>query len=354
MPYRSLERRALRLMLSLPPPILRAVAGGGVVHRAGRTLDPRLQFLGAMREKKAPGDGLDPLEARRDYAAGARWLGADLSRGVTVEAETIEGPRGPIPARVYRPANRDRDAPVMVYAPCEGGVIADLDAAEAFCGLLAESLKGVVLSVAPRTAPEHRFPAGLEDVLAAFRHARDHAGDYGAPPGRAAIGGESVGAAFAAATTQILKSAGEAQPAFQLLLYPCLDMANPAAAATRPDVYPFARPPLSWFIGHYMGPEADPADPTLSPLRAPSLAGLAPAIVAAAGFDPLRDQGKDYALRLRDAGVAVTYRAYDSLPHGFTAMAGASRDAQAACREIAGLARQALVADAVDRAMAAP
>jgi acetyl esterase/lipase len=198
-----------------------------------------------------------------------------------------------------------------------------------------------VLSVDYRLAPEHRFPAGLEDVLAAYRWARDNAGRFGASD--VAIGGDSVGGNFAAIVCQELKRTGEPQPAAQLLIYPCTDVGSETPSMTTyADAFPLTRPLMDWFIGHYLGPDADPADPRLSPLKAKDLSGLAPAVIATAGFDPMVDQGEAYARRLRAAGVPVDYRCYDGLCHAFTAFTGAVPAADAACREIAGLVRARL------------
>jgi acetyl esterase/lipase len=200
-----------------------------------------------------------------------------------------------------------------------------------------------VLSVDYRLAPEHRFPAGLEDVLAAYRWGRDNAARFGAPAGRCAIGGDSMGGNFAAVICQALERAGEPQPDLQLLVYPCVDVAcESASMTTYADAFPLSRPLMDWFIGHYMGPQDDPKDLRLSPLLEPDLMGLAPAVVVTAGFDPLLDQGEAYARRLKAAGVPVVYRCYDSLAHGFTAFTGAVPCADVACREIAGLVREGL------------
>jgi acetyl esterase/lipase len=233
---------------------------------------------------------------------------------------------------------------VLVYAHMGGGVIGDLETAHVFCTVLAKLARCPVLSVDYRLAPENRFPAGFEDVLAAYRWARDNAVlVFGAPPGHAAIGGDSMGGAFAAALCQELKRLGEPQPALQLLIYPAVDLASESASMTTyADAYPLSRALMDWFVGHYLGPNDDPADPRLSPIRAADLAGLAPAVIATAGFDPLVDQGEAYARRLQAAGVPLTYRCYDALAHGFTAMAGAVPLADAACREIAGLVRETL------------
>ena len=266
------------------------------------------------------------------------------------ETLSIDGPNssgggGQLPLRAYRPAEQDADAPLIVFAHFGGGVIGDLETCHAFCGILARIARTAVLSVDYRLAPDHRFPAGLDDVLAAYRWGRDNAARFGARPGTAAIGGDSMGGNFAAIVAQEMQRTGEAQPALQLLIYPAVDVASETASmSTYADAYPLSRPIMDWFMGHYMGPDADPADPRLSPNKAADLSGLAPAVVITAGFDPLVDQGEAYAKRLKAAGVPVTYRCYDSLAHGFTAFTGAVPAADAACREVARLVGEAFVA----------
>ncbi|MFN3584246.1 alpha/beta hydrolase [Phenylobacterium sp.] len=337
----AVQRFAVRALLSLPAPVLRLMAGGGVVYRGGRTLDPRLQFLAAQARKAPPMQSLSVEEARRSEENAIAQVSGDPEPGVRWEDLTIPGAAGDIPARAYRPEVQDPSAPLMVWAHMGGGVIGSIGTTHAFCTLLARIARCAVLSVDYRLSPEHRFPAGLEDVLAAYRFGRDNAGRFGAPDGHAAIGGDSMGGNFAAIVCQELRKAGEPQPALQLLVYPCTDVASQSASMqTYGDAFPLSRPMMDWFMGHYLGPGDDPADPRLSPLRARSLKGLAPAVVATAGFDPLVDQGEAYAKKLRDAGVPVAYRCYDGLAHAFTAFTGAVPAADVACREIAGLVRE--------------
>lgn len=337
------QRLVLRKLLGLPGPILRLLSGGAVVYQGGRTLDPRLQFLAARARGAPPMTLMNPEEARRANTQFIDALSGDPEPGVTYDYVAIEGPGGAIPARAYRPAVQDPAAPLMVYAHFGGGVIGDIETCHAFCTVLARTGRAPVLSVDYRLAPEHRFPAGLEDVLAAYRFGRDNAARFGAPAGVAAIGGDSMGGNFAAVICQELKRAGEPQPVLQLLIYPCVDVASQTASMTTyADAFPLSRPLMDWFIGHYMGPGDDPADPRLSPIRQKDLAGLAPALVVTAGFDPLIDQGLEYARALKKAGVPVVYRCYDSLAHGFTAFAGAVPAADVACREVAGLVREGL------------
>ena len=340
MPSPATQRMMVRKLLSLPIPMLRLMAGGGVVYQGGRTLDPRLQYLASQSRGAPPMTVMTPEEARRASAMALAVTGGDLEPGVRIETLVIPGPGGDIPARVYRSDSQDPQAPLMVFAHFGGGVIGDLETCQAFCSILAKTARGPVLSVDYRLAPEHRFPAGLEDVLAAYRWAKDNAERFGAPLAQAAIGGDSMGGNFAAVICQELKKAGEPQPVLQLLIYPWVDVVcESASMTTYGDAFPLTRATLDWFAGHYMGPGDSPADPRLSPLRAPDLSGLAPAIVVTAGFDPLLDQGEAYARRLKEAGAPVVYRCYDGLAHAFTAFTGAVPCADVACREVAGLVR---------------
>jgi acetyl esterase len=338
----AVQKVLIKVLLSLPTPVLRALSGSGVVYQGGRTLDPRFQFLAASAKRLPAMSSLSAQDARAASAQGLAAMTGKPEAGVRVENLTIEGPGGTIRARAYRPAEQDSSAPLMVFAHFGGGVIGDLETSEIFCQILARIARCAVLSVDYRLAPEHRFPAGLEDVLAAYRWGRDNAARFGAPTGVAAIGGDSMGGNFAAVVAQEMKRAGEAQPALQLLIYPAVDVASETQSMTTyADAYPLSRDTMNWFMGHYIGPDADPADPRLSPIKTEDLSGLAPAVVVTAGFDPLTDQGECYAKRLKDAGVPVIYRCYDSLAHGFTAFTGAIPPADTACREIAGFVRQA-------------
>lgn len=337
----AVQRLILRGMLSLPTPILRLMSGGGVVYQGGRTLDPRFQFLANAGKGAPPMASLSPQIARAGSAQALLAVAGKLEPGVRTEALSIEGPRGPIPLRAYRPDGQDPASPVMVYAHMGGGVIGDLETCDVFCSILAKAARCAVISVDYRLAPEHRFPAGLEDVLAAYRWARSNTGRFGAPEGRVAIGGDSMGGNFAAIIAQEMKRLGEPQPFLQLLIYPATDLTSDAPSMTTyGDAYPLSRQTMDWFIGQYLPADASPSDVRASPLLEPDLSGLAPAVVVTAGFDPLNDQGEAYAKRLKDAGVPVAFRCYDALAHAFTAFTGAIPCADVACREIAGLVRE--------------
>ena len=343
MPDPVVQKLALRTLTSLPSPILRALSGGGVVYRGGRTLDPVMQFL-TYAARNAPQLWTLPVEeARRTAAQAFAAVAPRPVRGVKWEAIPVDGGAGPLPARAYRPELQDAQAPVFLYLHMGGGVLGGLETAHAFCTRLADGLRAAVIAIDYRLAPEHRFPAGLEDALAAYRWLRDHAETFGAPAGHVAVAGESMGATFAAAICQALKRAGEPQPALQVLAYPMVDLVSETPSMTTyADAYPLSRRLIDWTTGFYLKPEDDPGDVRLSPLRAPDLAGLAPAVLITAGYDPLLDQGEAYARRLMAAGVPTLYRTYDNLTHAFLAFAGAAPAAAMAAAEVVGLVRSAL------------
>jgi acetyl esterase len=337
----AIQNTLLKAALSLPRPLLRLLSGGGVEYRGGRTLDPRFQFLASHGRGLPALDKVTPQEARLISVQMIKGLDGRLEPGVALETLTIETESGPLRARAYRPSDQDAAAPVMVYAHMGGGVIGNLDTGHLFCGILAAVGRCAVLSVDYRLAPEDRFPAGLDDVLAAYRWARANASRFGAPVGVAAIGGDAVGGNFAAVICQELRRHGEPQPALQLMIYPVVDVASETQSMTTyADAYPLSRDLMAWFMGHYLGPGDDPAEPRVSPIKAADLSGLAPAVIATAGFDPLVDQGEAYAKRLGAAGTPVAYRCYDALAHGFTAFTSLVPAADIACREIAGLVRE--------------
>lgn len=338
----AIQKSILRAVLSLPRPVLRAASGGRAVYVGGRTLDPRFQFLVHAAKHYASVEGLSEDKARQVRAQQLALVTGRREPGVRLEDLTIDGPRGPFPARLYRPIEQDPEMPIMVYAHGED-LDDDLDSGDVFCSILARCGHTPILAVPARPSPDRRFPACLADVLAAYRFSRDHADRFGAPPGFAAIGGSSVGGAFAAVVCQELRALGEPQPSLQLLVYPWVDMSSDS-----PSMTDYADSTLAvaeedpWAADRFLGPEDDPSDPRVSPARARDLSALAPAVVITAGFDPLVDQGEDYARRLRAAGVPLVYRCYDHLVHGFTAFTGAVPAADVACREIAGLMREGL------------
>ncbi len=346
----ALLRMILKTVLSAPNPILRGVAGGGVVWRGGRTLDPKLQFLWKAWFKPRPLTEVTPEEARAGWSELVAAMGLKPPKGVKSETILLDGPAGALTTRLHRPADQDLDAPLLVWFHGGGGVVGDLDTCDGICALLAAETRSAVLAPAYRLAPEERFPAGYEDAEAALAWAAASAERYGALG--VAVGGESVGAAFAAALCQAAVGGEGPQPGYQLLICPLLDAAAGDLGSMKAygDLWPLTREGLDWLLGHYLGPEADPGDTRLSPLRAASVEGLAPAVIVSAGFDPLGDQAVAYARRLRDAGVPMRLRVHDGLTHAFPAFAGVVPAAAAACRDAGREVRAMIEAKAAPKA----
>jgi len=259
-------------------------------------------------------------QARR----GMRALFVDLRHPTTLpEVGSIaDATAGDFPVRVYRPAASD-PLPTVVFLHGGGWVFGDLDTADPVCRMLCRDVEAVVVSVDYRRAPEARFPAAVDDAWAAYQWVVEHVDEYGGDRNRVAVGGDSAGANLAAVVAQQAADA-DVPLAAQMLVYPAVDMLGkyPSRDENPPGLMTLAD--MRWTAEHYVGmTEDDPRaaelarDPRLSPLLAPSLAGLAPAVVVTAEYDPLRDEGNAYARALEKAGVRVEHREFPGLVHGF-------------------------------------
>lgn len=251
-----------------------------------------------------------------------------------VEPVEIPGPAGAVGARLYVPPGSRGQVPLLVYYHGGGWVIGDLDTHDNPCRFLAANSGAAVLSVDYRLAPEHPFPAAVEDAWAAYAWAAADAGGLGCDPARIAVGGDSAGANLAAAVCLHARDAGAPPPAMQLLIYPVTQVGEetPSRELFR-EGFLLTRRSMDYFEQNYLPQAEDHADPRVSILRADDLSGLSPAYVAIAGFDPLRDEGEAYALRMRDAGSRVTLRNHPGLVHTYanlTAICPSARHAMLA------------------------
>jgi acetyl esterase len=302
-------RAALRTALRAPAPLRRRLVGEPPRNDRGVALDRDVHLMLRLEERVFGGLARGEPAAARASMRRAIEIAASRPLRCAVRDARVAG----VPVRVYGDAG-----PPFVYLHGGGWVQGDLDTHDALCRRIAVEAGRVVTSVGYRLAPEHPFPAGLEDVVAVLR----------ALPG-AEVGGDSAGGNLAAAACLVLRDAGDPLPARQVLIYPALDQRRVA-----PSHRLFARgflltaADMDWFQGHYRF--GDPLDPRASPLLAPDLRGLPPAVVATAGFDPLRDEGEAYAAALRVAGVPVVHLDEAALVHGYANMDGAVRAADAA------------------------
>ncbi|MDP1027000.1 alpha/beta hydrolase [Sphingomonas sp. KR1UV-12] len=225
-----------------------------------------------------------------------------------------------VPLRLYRPVERpggpEAPLPLLVFLHGGGWLLGDLDTHDAPCRWLCAKAGCAVLAVGYRLAPEHPFPAALDDTMTAFRWARANAAALGCDPRQVAIGGESAGANLAAAMTLVVRDGGEAPPVFQLLVHPPTDLRMQQPSFDEVSLPGLSRSFLADCIGAYAG-AASLDDARLSPLRADDLSGLPPAIVITVENDPLRDDGEQYGLALARAGNDVRMQRLPGLPHGF-------------------------------------
>jgi acetyl esterase len=277
---------------------------------------------------------------------------------VAQDARTFEGPKvgldevrelefpGPtknIPARLYVPDGTDSEAALVVYFHGGGFVVGDLDTHDNTCRFLARSSGARVISVDYRRAPESPFPAPLDDALAAFRAVVDTAHELGGHPGRVGVAGDSAGGNLAVGVARLCRRDGDRGPAFALLFYPWLDLAHkrPSYRLFGEGFY-LTESDLDWYAARYLARADDAHDPRCSPLQADQLTGLPPTYVATAGFDPLRDDGEEFARRLREANVPVALRRHAGLIHGFANTVSVGHVGREAVLEAAGALRLGL------------
>lgn len=290
-----------------------------------------------------PREEMSVEEMRQSYSALS--LVESRPEMASVTDRTIPGPGGDIPVRVYVPTTEPGPRPALVYFHGGGFVIGDLDTHDGTVRAVAEASGATVVSVDYRRAPEHRFPAAVDDCLAAVRWVAGNGAALDVDPARLAVGGDSAGGNLATVVAQQLAAAGGPSLRFQLLVYPVTD-----ATMTHPSIdenaegYFLTKDTMTWFLDHYLGEGDDPTDPRVSPLHAPdeALAGLPPALVVTAEFDPLRDEGEAYGARLAAAGVETTVTRYDGVIHGFFSMRDLVPEGKAAIDQAGAALRSAL------------
>lgn len=318
----TLSRVTMPAVAHVPDPVKRVLLGRRTVTVDGNTLDTTLQFVLAAQRTA----GVNGLLASDDVTVARRQLRTlsaiiDVEVAVGVREVDVPGPAGALRARHYTPVNAaDGHPPLLVFFHGGGFVVGDLDTHDGLCRLICRDAGMHVLSVDYRLAPEDPAPAAAQDCLAAYRWAVAHADDLGADPRRIAVGGDSAGGNLAAVVCQRVRAEADVPaPALQFLIYPATNFAGETRSKTLfSEGFFLTKRHMDWFQDTYLsGDLTDPADPAVSPLLADDLTGLPPALVLTAGFDPLRDEGEAYARALSVAGVAVDYRCYGPMIHGF-------------------------------------
>jgi acetyl esterase len=320
-----IERAVTLTFLALPAAVLRRIVGPPRRSPEGLELEVQTQALiWLMRVSGQPElDEGGVAKGRRSMDRTGSLLAPRVD-DVTIEDRAVPGAAGPRRVRIYTPASaRGRAAPGLVWFHGGGFVVGSIDSHDGICRVLASGAGVVVVSVDYRLAPEHRFPAAVEDAIAATRWLLDHASSVGIDPAAVAVGGDSAGGNLSAVVAQTLKREPR-RPAFQLLVYPATDCTRSMASHRHfREGFILTERSIEWFTENYLPAKSFETDPRASPLFATDLRGLAPALVLTGGFDPLRDEGLAYAEKMRAAGVEVEHVCAEGSVHGFINMTGA-------------------------------
>jgi acetyl esterase len=323
----------------------RRLLEGHRISRGGRTMDPKAQIVGEfVKSIRVPGYFPPLPELRQQLRTMVTLMDEPAPPLARVEDVAIPGPAGPLPARVYDAA-RERGAarPAVAYFHGGGWVQGDLETHHGLCARLALRSGAVVVAVDYRLAPEHPFPAAVEDGLAAYRWLRAHGAGIGVDPARIAVAGDSAGGNLAAVVSQQAARAREPVPTCQVLIYPALDFTlDTPSHRELADAHVIPRDRIEWYADQYLPSGIDRLDPRASPLRFDDLSGQPPTLVITAGFDPLRDEGHAYARRLTAAKVDVVDREYPGQIHAFVSLTKAIPQGLAATNEVADYLRKTL------------
>jgi len=304
-----------------------------------RELDPQLiELLRSLQDTGAPElQTLCPADAREAYAKGVELLAGHGTRVARVVDTRIGASEGHLSVRIYYPeCGHDRPLPLVVYFHGGGWSFGSIETHDNVCRTICTNALSIVASIEYRLAPEHKFPQAVSDAIAASKWARNSARALGGDPARIVLAGDSSGANLAAVAALAARDDGESDFFCQLLIYPATDlsMSYPSHRSFG-NGYRLTRPLMIWSSTNYLRDGTDMMDGRASPLFADDHSGLPSAIIITAGYDPLRDEGAAYASKLRDAGVEVEYRCFDSLIHGFINLTGAVDAATTALDEIA-------------------
>ncbi len=336
------QHQVARVLAGLPPSVQVRLSGRPPVRLDGDTLAPEMQLSLRVLDRRgetqpAAGSPTEARLARRRLAA--VYAGTPVQVGSVADVEIDAAV--PVRGRHYAPAEIGGPHPMLVYYHGGGFTYGDLDTHDGVCRMLCRHAGAHVLAVDYRLAPEHRFPAAVLDARAALAWAHANAAALGADPRRVGVGGDSAGGNLAAVVAQLAAHDGGPPPVLQLLIYPATDFTTRRRSRDLfGEGFLLTDPEMNWFETNYLGPErADASDPRASPLLADDLSRLAPALVVTAAFDPLRDEGEEYARALQRAGTPATLRRFPGFLHAFIAAAGVSRGCRDAVLEIAGATR---------------
>jgi acetyl esterase len=300
--------------------------------------DAAAVYQAFLESGRPPYDTVSPSEARELYLQGRVVTNPEPPELKSVAPLAIPAPHGAIPARIYTPLKLHQDnglASCLVFFHGGGWVIGDLDSHDVVCRKLADAGEMVVIAVDYRRAPEDKFPAAFDDAFSATKWIAANARQLGVDASHLVVGGDSAGGNLAAVVAIAARDAGGPAIAGQMLIYPVTDLSMTHPSHREPETsLLLSHSLIHWFRDHYLAGGADVGDWRASPLKAKMLAGLPPAYVLIAGADPLRDEGDEYAAKLKQAGVPVTYRTFPGQFHGFFTMGKLLEQANVAAREI--------------------
>jgi len=302
--------------------------------------DAAAVYKAFQEANRPPYESGTPTQARAMYLAARAVANPQPPELESVKPLSIPAPHGTIPARIYRPKTvrkTDGDcAPCLVFYHGGGWVIGDLDSHDVVCRKLAHEGKLIVISIDYRLAPEHKFPAAVEDAITAAKWVKANATKLGVDFYKLMVGGDSAGGNLAAVVALAARDVDGPKLIGQVLIYPATDFAMTHPSHSEPDTsILLTHSVIKWFCNHYLNGPADIDNWKASPARAKTLAGLPPAYVLTAGGDPLRDEGDEYAARLKAANVPVTHRHFPGQFHGFFTMGKLLQQANLAVTDIA-------------------
>jgi acetyl esterase len=317
---------------------------GHRIRLGSRTMDPKAQIVGEfVKSIRVPGYFPPLPELRQQLRTMVTLMDEPAPALPRIEDLRIPGPAGEIPIRVYASRVGGSPLPAVAYFHGGGWVQGDLETHHGLCARLAQHAGVLVAAVDYRLAPEHKFPAAVDDCLAAYRWLRERGREITADATRVAVAGDSAGGNLSAVISQLAAAGGMPVPTCQVLIYPAVDFSFETDSHRElVDGHVIPRERVLWYMEQYLRSDADKADLRASPLRAPHLAGQPPALIVTAGFDPLRDEGRAYGDRLREAGVEVVYREYPGQIHAFVSLTKAIPQGMACTLEVADYLRQRL------------
>ena len=317
---------------------------GHRIRLGERTMDPKAQIVGEfVKSIRKPGYFPPLPELRQQLRTMVTLMDEPAPALARIEDIRLPGPAGGIPARLYAPSAGGAPLPVVAYFHGGGWVQGDLETHHGLCARLAKHAGVLVVAIDYRLAPEHKFPAAVEDCVAAYRWLRAHARGLGGDGARVAVAGDSAGGNLSAVVSQLTAAGATPAPTCQALIYPAVDFSfDTDSHRDLENGHVIPRDRVLWYMEQYLRSEADKADLRAAPLRAPSLAGQPPTLIVTAGFDPLRDEGHAYADRLRAAGVDVVDREYPGQIHAFVSLTKAIPQGMAATLEVADYLRKRL------------